>query len=134
MIDLRHRRTYVVDSGGRLALLGPLVDEHPYIAASVGGRPAQFKPVGSPAMRFADLKLGDGVIIVRACDGRRSILTAYERVDVVAAMFVPCIHSETYVEKVPAGGSATVRGLVAVVPGDEQAAYDYYREWRRGLE
>jgi hypothetical protein len=134
LVDIQHRRTFVVDATGALTRLGPLVEEYPYVGASVRGAPRLAPTPNRPrASRLLDLDLGDNVIIVRALDGRGAVVMGFEQAYEIGAWYVPCVHCEAYVGPVPAGEARTVRGFVAWLPGDEKAAYAYYREWKRQI-
>jgi hypothetical protein len=135
MLDLPHRRTFVAARDGELTPLAPLVAEFPYVAASVrGSHTYPENPLRPAAFRFFDLGLAENVIVVRARHGRHSLVTAFDQVEALSALFVPCVHCEIRTGQVPAGGQVIVRGFVGWVPGDEHAAYAEFHDWRKALD
>jgi len=129
--DPELKRTYVVDTHGQLRCLADLT-HHPINFISVrktGRSTAMLLPpsLWGTDWRYPDLRLAETVIMVESKDGRHTLSTAFGRAyGLETGSRGPCIHSDGMTGEIAAGQGATVRGYVALTPGDAQAALDHY--------
>ena len=126
------KRTYIVDEKDNLVVLGPLVDGYNLNVISFRGSPRFKSSRKTTGFRGQDLQSAEHVIMTEAKDRRYTLVTAFERASGLCTGYHgPCIHSQAKTGEVKAGGSATVRGFMALVKGRAPKALDYYHKWKK---
>jgi len=129
--DPKLKRTYVVDTYGQLRCLADLT-HHPlnFISMRRNKRPTAMRlppSLWATSWRYPDLRLAETVIMVESKDGRYTLSTASARAYGLTTGFLgPCIHSDPMTGAIPPGRCLSVRGYVALTPGDARAALEYY--------